>query len=90
MYLRLKEKQKYQREAKANAQRVITGEREQYMGSVHLFIGTGRSLCIITFMPFTMSYNNDTEYHGSLSHFIFKSVHPFVLRHVTVPKLYSR
>jgi hypothetical protein len=29
MYLRLEEKQKYQREAKANAQCVITGEREQ-------------------------------------------------------------
>jgi hypothetical protein len=25
---------------------------------------------------------------GLLSHFIFKSVHPFVLRSVTVPKLY--
>jgi hypothetical protein len=64
---------------KANAQCVITGAREQYWGTVHLFIGTGRSLCIITFMPFTMNYNNDTEYHGSLSHFIFKSVHPIVL-----------
>jgi hypothetical protein len=63
--------------------------REQYRGIVHLFIGTVHSLYIITFIPFTMNYNNDTEYHGSLSHFIFKSVHPFVLRHVTVPKLYS-
>jgi hypothetical protein len=90
MYLRLEGKQKYQREAKTNAQCAITGEREQYWGTVHLFIGTGRSLCIITFMPFTMNYNNDTEYYGSLSHFIFKLVQPFVLRHVTVPKLYSR
>jgi hypothetical protein len=90
MYLRLEGKQKYQREAKANAQCVITGAREQYGGTVHLFIGAGHSLCIITFMPFTMNHNNDTEYHGSLSHFIFKSVHPFVLRHVTVLKLYSR
>jgi hypothetical protein len=63
--------------------------REQYKGTVHLFIGTVDSLYIITFIPFTMNYNNGTEYHGSLSHFIFKSVHPFVLRHVTVPKLYS-
>jgi hypothetical protein len=39
-------------------------------------------------MPFTIVYNNDTKCHGSLSHFIFKSVHPFVLRSVTVPKLY--
>ena len=54
MYLRLEGKQKYQREAKTNAQCAITGEREQYWGTVHLFIGTGRSLCIITFMPFTI------------------------------------
>jgi hypothetical protein len=66
----------------------ITRLREQYRGTVHLFIGTGRSLCIITFMPFTVGYNNDTKYHRSLGHFIFKSVHPFVLRHVTMPKLY--
>jgi hypothetical protein len=64
--------------------------REQYKGTVHLFIGTVHSLYIITFIPFTMNYNNDTKYYGSLSHFIFKSVHPFVLRHITVPKLYSR
>jgi hypothetical protein len=62
---------------------------EQYRGTVHLFIGTVHSLYIITFIPFTMNYNNDTEYHESLSHFIFKSVHTFVLMHVTVPKLYS-
>jgi hypothetical protein len=54
--------------------------REQYMGTVHLFIGTVHSLYIITFIPFTINYNNDTEYHGFLSHFIFKSIHPFVLR----------
>jgi hypothetical protein len=91
MYLRLEGKQKYQREAKTNAQCVITGEpREQYRGTVHLFIGTVHSLYIITFIPFTMNYNNDTEYHGSLSHFIFKSVHPFFWRHVILPKLYSR
>jgi hypothetical protein len=59
-------------------------------GTVHLFIGTGRSLCKIIFMPFTIDYNNDTAHHGSLGHFIFKSVHPFDLRHVTVPKLYRR
>jgi hypothetical protein len=90
MYLQLEGKLKYQYNTEANAQYVITEFREQYQGTVHLFIGTARSLCIITFMPFIMNYNNDTEYHGSLSHFIFKSVHPFVLRHVTVPKLYRR
>jgi hypothetical protein len=25
-------------------------KREQYMGTIHLFIGTGRSLCEFTFM----------------------------------------
>jgi hypothetical protein len=79
MYLRLEGKLKYQCNTEANAQCVITGFREQYRGTVHLFIGTGRSLCIITFMPFTTNYNNDTEYHGSLTHFIFKSVHPLRL-----------
>jgi hypothetical protein len=90
MYLRLEGQLKYQCNTEANAQCVIIGFREQHRGTVHLFIGTGRSLCIITFMPFTINYNNYTEYHGSSSHFIFKSVHPFVLRHVTVPKLYRR
>jgi hypothetical protein len=90
MYLWLEGKLKYQCNTEANAQCVITGFREQYRGTVHLFIDTGRILCIITFMPFTMNYNNDTEHHGSLSHFIFKSVHPFVLRHVIVPKLYRQ
>jgi hypothetical protein len=39
---------KYKRDAKAS-----TGQREQFGGTVHLFIGTGRSLWEITFMPFT-------------------------------------
>jgi hypothetical protein len=62
--------------------------REQYGSTVHLFIGMGRSPCKITFMPFTINYNNDTKHHGSLSHFIFKSVHSFILRSATLPKLY--
>jgi hypothetical protein len=65
----------------------ITRLREQYGGTVHLFIGIGRNLCEITFMPFKIDYNHDTNYHGPIGHFIFKSVHSFVLRHVTMPKL---
>jgi hypothetical protein len=38
----------YKRDAKAG----LT-QREQYGGTVHLFIGTGRSLWEITVMPFT-------------------------------------
>jgi hypothetical protein len=45
------------------------------MGTVHLFIGTGRSLCGFTFMSFTNDYNHNTGYHGPISHFFFKSVH---------------
>jgi hypothetical protein len=62
--------------------------REQYGSTVHLFIDTGCSPCKITFMPFTINYNNDTKHHRSLSHFIFKSIRSFVLRSATLPKLY--
>jgi hypothetical protein len=50
-------------------------KRVQYGGTVHLFIGTGRSLCEFTSMSSTNYYNHDTGYHGSIGHFIFKSVH---------------
>jgi hypothetical protein len=32
-------------------------------------------------------YNNDTNHHGLIGLFLFKSVQPFVSRHVTMPKL---
>jgi hypothetical protein len=47
LYLRLERRQKSKRDARVN-----TSQREQYRGTVHLFIGVGRSLCKITFMPF--------------------------------------
>jgi hypothetical protein len=40
----------YKRDAQAS-----TSQREQYGGTVHLFIGTGRSLWEITFMSFTFT-----------------------------------
>jgi hypothetical protein len=55
--------------------RVNTSQHEQYIGTVHLFIGTGRSLCGFTFVSFTTSYNHNTNYHGPIGLFIFKSVH---------------
>jgi hypothetical protein len=67
---------------------VITVSREQYRDTVHLFIGTGCNLRKITFMSFSINYNNDTKHHGSLSQFIFKSVRSFILRFVFVPKMY--
>ena len=50
-------------------------KREQYGGTVHLFIGTERSLCKFTFISSTNDYNHNTGYHGPIGHFIFKSVH---------------
>jgi hypothetical protein len=82
LYLRLDRRQKYERDARAN-----TSQREQYRGTVHLFIGTGRSLVKITFMSFTTSYNHDTNYHGPIGLFILKSVQPFVSGRVAMPKL---
>jgi hypothetical protein len=74
LYLRLDRKQKSERDARAS-----TNQREQYGGTVHLFIVTGRNLCGITFIPSTIGYIHDINYHGSICLFIFKSVQPFVL-----------
>ena len=62
---------KYKRDVKAS-----TSQHEQYGGTVHLFIGTGRSLWEITFMPFTFIIDLYTNLWGLNSLFSFKSV-PF-------------
>jgi hypothetical protein len=85
LYLRLDKRQRY----KCDAQ-VSTSQCVQYGGTVHLFIGTGHILCEITFIPFTTDYNQDTNYHGPIYLFIFKSVQPFVSRHVVMPKFRER
>ena len=82
LYLRLDRRKKYKREARVN-----TSQREQYGGTVYLFIGTRCSPVKITFMSFTTNYNHDTNYHGPICLFIFKSVQPFVSRRVVMPKL---
>jgi hypothetical protein len=82
LYLRLDRRQKFKRDTQVN-----TSQREQYGGTVHLFIGTGRSPVKITFMSLMTSYNHDTNYHGLIGIFLFKSVQSFVSRHVSVPKL---
>jgi hypothetical protein len=69
LYLRLDRRQK----SKSGA-RVNTSQREQYGGTVHLFIGTVRSLCKITFMPFMFTIDLRTIYRGLDSLFLFKSV----------------
>jgi hypothetical protein len=58
--------------------RVITSQREQYRGPVHLFIGTGHSPDKITFMSLITNHNYDTNYQGLCGLFLFKSVASFV------------
>jgi hypothetical protein len=82
LYLRLNRRQKYKRNVRAN-----TSQREQYGGTVHLFIGTRRNPIKITFMSSTTSYNHDTNYRGPIGLFLFKSVQLFVSRYVTMSKL---
>jgi hypothetical protein len=71
LYLRLDRRKKYKCDARAS-----TSQREQYGGTVHLFIGTGHNLCEITFIPFMFTIDLITMYRGLDSLFLLKSV-PF-------------
>jgi hypothetical protein len=82
LYLRLNRRRKSKYVVRVN-----TSQREQYEITVHLFIDTGRSPVEITFMPLINNYKHDTNYYGLISLFLFKSVQPFVSRHVSMPKL---
>jgi hypothetical protein len=55
-------------------QKQMPDQREQYRNTVHLFIGTGRSPCKITLMPFTFNSNSIVILRGLIWLFIFKSV----------------
>jgi hypothetical protein len=55
-------------------QKQMSSQREQYRSTVHLFIGTGRSSCTITFMPFTFANDSIVIHRGLNSLFPFKSV----------------
>jgi hypothetical protein len=59
---------------------VNTSPREQYWGTVHLFIGTVRSPDEITFVSLITNDNQNTNYHGLNDLLLFKSVLPFVSR----------
>jgi hypothetical protein len=78
LYLRFNRRQRYKRDARAS-----TSQREQYRGTVHLFIDIGRNLCEITFMPFMFTIDLRTICWGLESLFLLKSV-PFSR---TEPKL---
>jgi hypothetical protein len=56
----------------------MPSQREQYGSTVHLFIGTGRSQCKITFRPFAFDNNSIVIYEGLDSLFLFKSVSFFL------------
>jgi hypothetical protein len=71
LYRRLGRRQKSKRDTRMN-----TSQREQYGGTIHLFIGTGRSLYEITSMPFMFTVDLRIIYRGLNSLFLFKSV-PF-------------
>jgi hypothetical protein len=57
-------------------QKQMPSQREQYESTVHLFIGTGRSPCKITLMPFTFANDSIVIHRGLNDLFSFKSV-PF-------------
>jgi hypothetical protein len=53
---------------------LMTSQREQYRGTIHLFIGTGRGPCKITLMLFAFINNSIVILRGLIWLFIFKSV----------------
>jgi hypothetical protein len=55
-------------------QKQMSSQREQYGNIVHLFIGTERSPCKITHMPFTFANDSIVIHQGLNSLFPFKSV----------------
>jgi hypothetical protein len=55
-------------------QKQMPSQREQYGSTVHLFIGTRRSPCKVTPMPFTFANNFIVIHRGLNSLFPFKSV----------------
>jgi hypothetical protein len=73
LYLRLARRWKSETD-----ERVITIQREQYKGTVHLFIGTGCSPDKITSVSLITNYDHNTDYQGLYSLFLFKSVSSFV------------
>jgi hypothetical protein len=58
--------------------RVITIQREQYWGTVHLFIGTRHNPDKITSMSLITNYIYSIDHQGLHSVFPFKSVLSFV------------
>jgi hypothetical protein len=55
-------------------QKQMPSQSEQYGSTVHLFIGTRRSPCKITHMPFTFANDSIVIHRGLNNLFLFKSV----------------
>jgi hypothetical protein len=55
-------------------QKQMPSQREQNGSTIHLFIGTGRSPCKITPMPFTFANDSIVTHRGLNNLFLFKSV----------------
>jgi hypothetical protein len=56
------------------ARKQMPSRREQYGSTVHLFIGTGRSPCKITPMPFTFANGSTITHRGLNNLFLFELV----------------
>jgi hypothetical protein len=74
LYLRLDRRWKNESDA-----RVITIQCEQYGVTVHIIIGTGRSLDKITFMSLTFTVDHKASCRGLSSLFSFRSVSSFTI-----------
>ena len=72
----MKERPSVWRKVKVQAwcKKRMPSQPEQYGGTVHLFIGKGRSPCKITLMPFAFITNSIVILRGLIWLFIFKSV----------------
>jgi hypothetical protein len=53
---------------KGDGARAITIQREQYEGTIHLFIGNRKGSCAITFMPSTITYRVCKMLQGQYRH----------------------
>jgi hypothetical protein len=69
LYLRFDRRQGYKCDARAS-----TSQREQYGVLFIYFIGTGRSLCEITFMSFIIGYNQSIMTQIIMGQLVFSSL----------------
>jgi hypothetical protein len=69
LYIRLDRRRKFRCDVRVNTSQCV-----KYGVTVHLFIGTGHSLCRITFIPLTFTIDLGIIYRGLDNLFPFKSV----------------